>query len=144
MNYKLLIVDDEKEIRDSLARRYKLNGYKIFTAENGKAALDILYKEKINIVISDIIMPIMNGVDLMKEIRTEFPMIKVIMITGYVTLENALACYRYGAYNVVFKPFEDLRELDDTLEEIKKYLFRWDSKLSTLVKMKRNIGDNNA
>lgn len=136
MIIKILIVDDEKEIRDSLAIRYKLKGYDVHTAENGKAALDILYNEKINIVISDIKMPVMNGVELMKEIRTELPMVKVIMITGYVNLDNALACYRYGAHDVIFKPFEDLKELDVAIEELKKYLSRWQDKLSTLVNMK--------
>jgi len=136
MSYKLLIVDDEKEIRDSLAIRYRLKGYEIETAENGKDALKILNHTKINVVISDIMMPEMNGVELMKEIRSEFPMIKVIIITGYVTLDNALACYRYGAHDVIFKPFENLKELDDALLEIKEYLTRWQNKLATLVNMK--------
>ena len=132
----VLIVDDEKEIRDSLALRYELQGYETLVAKNGKEALKILSEKKVNIVISDIMMPVMNGVQLMKVIRQEFPMIKVIMITGYVTLDNALACYRYGAYNVVFKPFEDLKELDNNVMELKQYLTRWQKKLSTLVNMK--------
>ena len=143
MSLKLLIVDDEKEIRDSLARRYKLKGYNTLTAEDGLEALKILSEEKINILISDIMMPRMNGVQLMKAIRQEYPMLKVVMITGYVTLDNALACYRYGAYNVVFKPFEDLKELDDDIEELKRYLARWQNKLSTLVGMKSKTGTKN-
>ncbi|MFP4548891.1 MAG: response regulator [Fidelibacterota bacterium] len=143
MSFKILIVDDEKEIRDSLALRYELQGYETLTAKNGKDALKTLSEKKINIVISDIMMPVMNGVQLMKVIRQEFPMIKVVMITGYVTLDNALACYRYGAYNVVFKPFEDLKELDENIKELKEYLERWQKKLSTLVNMKpKSEADN--
>lgn len=141
MSFKLLIVDDEKEIRDSLALRYQLKGYETFIAKNGVEALNILSEKKINIVISDIMMPVMNGVKLMREIRYEYPMIKVVMITGYVTLENALACYRYGAHNVVFKPLQDLSELDNSIEEIKNYLIRWQKKLSTLVDMKPKSGE---
>ncbi|MBN2280049.1 MAG: response regulator [Candidatus Marinimicrobia bacterium] len=136
MAYKLLIVDDEKEIRDSLAIRYKLKGFETLKAENGKEALRILSEEKINIVLSDIIMPVMDGVKLIREIRNEYPMVKVIMMTGYVTLENALACYRYGAHDVIFKPLADLKELDNSILEIKDFLLRWQNKLSTLVNMK--------
>ncbi len=141
MGLKLLVVDDEKEIRDSLALRYKMKGYETRVAENGEKALDILSEESINIMISDIKMPVMNGVKLMRQVRTEYPMVKVVMITGYVTLDNALACYRYGAHDVVFKPFEDLNELDESIEEIKIILTRWQKKLSTLVSMKRKSGD---
>lgn len=143
MSFKILIVDDEKEIRDSLALRYELQGYETIAAKNGKEALKILSERKIHIVISDIMMPVMNGVQLMKVIRQEFPMIKVVMITGYVTLDNALACYRYGAHNVVFKPFEDLKELDENIMELKQYLERWEKKLSTLVNMKPKSGAAN-
>ncbi len=136
MTFTLLIVDDEKEIRDSLARRYKLKGMKTLTAENGLKALEILSEKKIDIVISDVIMPVMNGVELMKTIKLDYPMVKVIMITGYVTLDNALACYRYGAHNVVFKPFNDLSELDNSIEELKNYLLKWTNKLAMLVEMK--------
>lgn len=136
MKYKLLIVDDEEEVREFISERYKLMGMEIYLAQNGKEAIEILSKEKINIVISDILMPVMNGIELMKVIRNEYSMVKAIMITGHVDLQNALNCYRYGAFNIIFKPFNNFDELDESIEEIKLHLSRWQNKLSALVKMK--------
>ena len=136
MKKNLLIVDDESSIRDSLARRYKLKGYSIETAGNGIEALKKMEKISFQVVISDIVMPEMDGVDLLRKIQSEYPMTKVIMITGYVTLENALACLRRGAFNLIFKPLTELNELDESVEDAIEFLHKWEEKLSKLIGMK--------
>ncbi len=136
MKAKLLIVDDESEIRDLLSRHFRLLGYEISTAENGKVALEILEQDPFDIVISDIMMPVMSGVELLREIRKEYPMIRVIMITGYVTLENALACMRNKADTCVFKPLNDLKELEDAVELAYSSLAVWHRKLKELQSLK--------
>ena len=88
----LLIVDDEQEIREMLSRHFLFEGFNIFQAEDGLEALEVLNKQKIDLVISDIVMPRMSGVELLEIIHKEFPMIRVNMITGYVTQSHLLQC----------------------------------------------------
>jgi len=142
MKARILIVDDESAIRDSLARHYRLKGYETATAENGLAALKKLSEQSFQVVISDILMPVMDGIDLLRRIRSEYPMTRVVMITGYVTLENALACLRNNADTCVFKPLDDLQELDRAIEAAVTYLEHWKQKLAFLKGMKPSGGEN--
>ncbi len=132
MTASILIVDDEEAIRNSLARHLRLMGYDTDTAENGIAALENLANTSRQVVISDIMMPKMNGIDLLKRIRKEYPMTRVIMITGYVSMENALACLRYSADTCIFKPIDDLKELELAVEKAVSYLEHWKGKLAAL------------
>ena len=137
MSASILIVDDEAAIRNSLSRYFRLKGYEVETAEDGLDALEKLALKPWQVVISDIMMPRMNGVELLRRIRREFPMTRVIMITGYVTLENALACLRNNADTCIFKPLGDLRELDNAVNSAIAYLDHWKEKLAQLKKMKQ-------
>ena len=137
MNARILIVDDEEEIRDMLSRHFRFQSMDVETAANGKEALELLGKKKVDIVVSDIMMPVMGGIDMLRAIRSEYPMIHTIMMTGYVTQENILTCMRLGADNCVFKPLdENLVELEECVEDALKCLNRWRAKLSELYKMK--------
>ncbi|RPJ80143.1 MAG: response regulator [Deltaproteobacteria bacterium] len=140
MKARILIVDDEAAIRDSLARHFRLKGYETATAENGLSALEKLSDLSFQVVVSDIMMPVMDGIDLLRRIRTEYPMTRVVMITGYVTLENALACLRNNADTCVFKPLDDLQELDTAVENAVAYLEHWKRKLVVLKGMKPTGG----
>ncbi len=136
MDKTILIVDDESNIRNSLSRRYKLKGYIVETAEDGNDALTKMEEKAYRVVISDIKMPNMDGVELLRHIRKDYPMTRVIMMTGYVTLDNALACLRHGADTCIFKPFEDLSEMDTSIESALKYLKHWEDKLTELKNVK--------
>jgi DNA-binding NtrC family response regulator len=136
MKARILIVDDEKEIRDMLSRHYKFNGYDTETAGSVDDALEILNTKMIQVVVSDIMMPGKTGIDLLKSIHENFPMIRVVMITGYVTLENALACMRKGADTCIFKPLGDLEELDEAVLRSVEWNERWQEKLRSLQRMK--------
>jgi DNA-binding NtrC family response regulator len=131
----LLIVDDESDIRNSLSRRYLLKGYTVDTARNGREALDLLEQRSFQVVISDIKMPEIDGIELLHRIRIEYPMTRVIMMTGYVTLDNGLACLRHGADTCIFKPLQDLKEMDAAIEQALNYLKHWENKLLQLRKM---------
>lgn len=136
MSLNLLIVDDEAEIRDLLARHFTLLDYNVETAENGKAAVEVLENNRIDAVITDILMPEMDGIGLLRYLRDHLPMVRTIVITGYITLDNALSCMRLGAEAFVFKPIEDLAELEEAVELITKRLKIWQRKLRELRGMK--------
>ncbi len=135
MNARLLIVDDEPEICEMLSRHFRYLGFHVETASDGIEALEKLAKARTEVIISDIVMPQMDGVELLRTIRQQYPMIHTIMITGYVTLENALACMRHGADTCVFKPIEDLTELEEAVEFAVGRLKRWHEKLRMLQAM---------
>ena len=135
MNARLLIVDDEIEICEMLSRHFRYLGFHVETASDGIEALEKLAKARTEVIISDIVMPQMDGVELLRTIRQQYPMIHTIMITGYVTLENALACMRHGADTCVFKPLEDLTELEEAVEFAVGRLKRWHEKLRMLQAM---------
>ena len=97
--------------------------------------MEKLAQARTEVVISDIVMPRMDGVELLRAVRQQYPMIHTIMITGYVTLENALACMRHGADTCVFKPLEDLNELEEAVEFAVGRLIRWQEKLRMLQTM---------
>ena len=132
MKARLLIVDDESEIRDMLSRHFRYKGYEVDSASDGIEALEKMAQVKVDVVISDIIMPRMDGVELLRTIRKQYPMIHTIMITGYVTMENALSCMRHGADTCIFKPLEDLNELEEAVEQAVNRLKHWHEKLRML------------
>ena len=136
MKAHILIVDDEEHIRKMLARHFSYLGYSVDTASDGGEALTKLEEIQTDVVISDIMMPVMDGVQLLQRIRRDFPMTRVIMITGYVRLENALACLRYSADTCIFKPIEDLEELEGAVSNAVRYLQHWQDKLAKLQEIK--------
>ena len=125
MDINLMIVDDEPEIVQMLSRHFRFLGYSVDTASDGMEALEKMTNTKTDIVISDIMMPRMDGVELCGAIRKDYPMTRVIMITGYVTLANALACCRRGAETCIFKPLEDLSEVELAVENAVEKIQHW-------------------
>ena len=135
MKARLLIVDDEAEIRDMLSRHFCYLGFQVETACDGIEAMEKLAQARTEVIISDVVLPRMDGVELLRAVRKHYPMIHTIMITGYVTLENALACMRHGADTCVFKPLEDLTELEQAVGYAVDRLKRWQEKLRMLQAM---------
>ena len=133
----ILIVDDEEEIRNTLSRHFQFEGYNTYTAENGLKALEILKSARMEVVITDIIMPKMDGIELLREIRKQYPMIHTIVITGYVTLDNLLAAFRLGADTCIFKPILDMSELENAVDRAIEQLATWQKKLRELQGLKK-------
>lgn len=139
MDIKLLIVDDEKDITDSLERYFRLEGYEVFATNDPLKAMELIDKNNIKIVISDIVMPGLNGVDLLRNIKESNGIIQVIMITGYVTINNLLSCLRHGASDCIFKPFDNLDELSNAVKETVGKLEKWNNILKKNLNYKAGI-----
>jgi len=133
---RLLIVDDEKNIRELLSRHYRFKGYTVLTACNGLEALEVMNNERVEVVISDILMPEMDGIELLHQLRLDYPTVHVIIITGYITMENLLAALRYGADTCIFKPMTDFDEMDEAVEHAIEHLKVWQKKLLELQSLK--------
>lgn len=104
MEERILIVDDEEMICSIFSRRLTREGYSCVTAQNGKEALHYFYKDSFSLVISDIRMPEMDGIELLKEVRAVHPGILMIMVTAYPEIDLALEAMRLGAYDFIVKP----------------------------------------
>ncbi|MEA2083665.1 MAG: response regulator [Thermodesulfobacteriota bacterium] len=102
--YRILVVDDQAVILKTIAAAFKDTSYKISTVSNPVEAYQMIEDERFDIVISDIQMPEMNGLDLLRKIKSHNGMIPVIIITGYTTINNVLNAFRYGAFDFFFKP----------------------------------------
>ena len=107
MDKKLLLVDDEEGIRKVLGLSLSDSGYTVYTAENGEQALEIFRKETPPIVLTDIKMPGMDGIELLQKIKHENPDTEVIMITGHGDMELAIKSLKYQAVDFVTKPIND-------------------------------------
>ena len=102
---KILVVDDEAIVRESLSDWLKDVGYQVFTAENGHKALEVIETEKPSIMIADLVMPGMDGIELMKRAKGQQPKIEVIIITAYASIPTAINAMKEGAYDYIEKPF---------------------------------------
>jgi two-component system phosphate regulon sensor histidine kinase PhoR len=103
---KILLVDDEERFRKTSKRLLAARGFEVMDAENGRAALDILSKNSIDLILLDLKMPVMGGEECLKLARASHPDVPVIMITGHGTLDMAVDCMKKGAYDFITKPFE--------------------------------------
>ena len=103
---RVLIVDDEKFIRDILADFLGMEGYVVRTAEDGAAALNELQSTPYDIVISDLKMPRMGGIELLDQIATTAPNVLTVIMTGFGTVETAIDAMKRGAYDYILKPFK--------------------------------------
>ena len=102
---KILVVDDEAIIRDSLKDWLSDAGYPVLTAEDGHQALGLIEKERPGIAIIDLVMPGMDGIELLKKAKEIWPGVEVIIITAYASIPTAIEAMKQGAYDYVEKPF---------------------------------------
>lgn len=100
----ILIADDEPEIREALARIVKRQGYQPLLAADGREALDAVQSSRVDVLVSDLRMPRMDGIELLKATKTIKPEIEVIMITGHGSVEEAVEAIKEGAYDFISKP----------------------------------------
>ncbi|HEY4222625.1 MAG TPA: response regulator, partial [Myxococcota bacterium] len=101
---RILVVDDEPSHRDSLRRIFERAGHEVLAAEDGEHALAILRDQPVQIVLTDLVMPRMDGHALLRACKTVQPDADVILMTAYGTVENAVAAMREGAYDFITKP----------------------------------------
>ncbi|HWX39936.1 MAG TPA: response regulator, partial [Blastocatellia bacterium] len=103
MMEKILVVDDERSMRELLELVLKREGYAVHTAENGARALDLVRQNLYDLMISDVKMPDINGIDLLMRVRDVSPDTMVIMITAFATVETARRAFKLGAEDMVVK-----------------------------------------
>ncbi|NDY43301.1 sigma-54-dependent Fis family transcriptional regulator [Dissulfurirhabdus thermomarina] len=106
MDARILIVDDDAAIRDGSAQVLGRAGHEISEAATGREALDLLGRYAFDLILLDLKMPDINGLDLLRRIREQDPAVPVVMITAYGTMENAVEAMRLGANDFLSKPFE--------------------------------------
>ena len=114
----ILIVDDEKNIVSGLEEAFTLEGYSVLTAYDGKEAWDKVNTNNVDLVITDLRMPMMNGNELVERISSSYPMLPVIVLTGHGTIETAVESMRKGAVDFFTKPVD----LDKLFLVVKKCL----------------------
>ena len=136
--YQVLLVDDEYYVRQSLLRRIRNlenEDFKVIgEAENGEEALDMLRKHDIQLVVTDIRMPVMDGLDLTKKILEQYPHILTVILTGYADFEYARKALRYGAFDYLLKPVSE--------ESLDNLLSRARTKLSELYELPEDERNN--
>ena len=116
MKTRILIVDDEEEFVDALAERLTLRDYDVTTSNSGKDAVEKVEHYNYDVVILDVLMPDMDGVETLKRIKGFKPLTEVIMLTGNATVETAIEGMKLGAYDYLMKPCKD----DELFEKIDK------------------------
>ena len=113
---KIMLVDDEERFLLTTKKLLSKKGYEVFTASSGAEALENLKKQNIHVVILDVKMPGMDGMETLKEIKKHFPLVEVIMLTGHATVESAVDGLKSGAIDYLMKP-ADIEELIEKSEE---------------------------
>lgn len=107
LDTKILIVDDDPNVRDFLKLFLKFKGYRdVRSADNGREALGIVKDQGVQLVIMDIMLPDLNGVEVLRQVKETKPEVSVIMITGYPDEEKAKEMLKQGAYDYIVKPFD--------------------------------------
>ncbi len=102
----ILVVDDEPGIRDSLQKILEREGFTVTITDSGTEALDKVRSEHIDLILSDVMMPKMSGIELLRAVKAISPAIEVVMMTAFGTVENAVECMREGAYDFIPKPLK--------------------------------------
>ncbi|MBW2065403.1 MAG: response regulator [Deltaproteobacteria bacterium] len=104
MRIRVLLVDDEKEFLDTLSERLTIRGYDVTTVLSGEEAVEKIEHYNFDVVILDVLMPGMDGVATLREIKRIKPLTEVIMLTGHGTVETAIEGMKLGAYDYLMKP----------------------------------------
>jgi len=127
---RILLVDDEKDFVEMLTLRLEETGEEVLQAYSGMESLEKLKETEVDVVILDIKMPGMDGIETLQEIKKRYPLVEVIMLTGHGTIETAVQGMKLGAYDFLIKPadFDDLttklnkarERKHDQLERIRK------------------------
>lgn len=123
---KLLLVDDEPEILKMLTRHLALEGYEVVSTASPREAVELMREHLFNLVITDIRMPELSGVELLGELRRINPLANVLIITGYSNMSYVVDCLAAGAVDYFTKPITDmelfLRIVSDAQQRVERWL----------------------
>jgi len=116
MKPRVLLVDDEEKFVDYLRKRLEMRDLAVTTANSGEAALEILKDNPQDVIVLDVLMPGMDGLATLREIKVRQPLTEVVMLTGHASVESAIDGMKLGAYDYLMKPCE----IDDLVDKIRK------------------------
>ncbi|MBI5813979.1 MAG: response regulator [Nitrospinae bacterium] len=140
MSVNVMIVDDEEGIRKSLGAYFKMEGYSVDTAGSGAEAIEKLRGAKFNIILMDINMPGMDGIETLQKIKAMDFSIQVIMMTAYSTFDKTMKSLEFGATDYVLKPFENLSEILYLVKVSEERLERWKRSMSaSIIKQREEL-----
>jgi two-component system, OmpR family, response regulator len=107
---KVLLVDDERDFLETMWKRLEKRKFLICGAENGISALELIEQQPFDVVVLDVMMPGLDGIETLREIKRNKPLIEVIMLTGHASLESGIEGMKLGAFDYILKPtnIEDL------------------------------------
>jgi two-component system, OmpR family, response regulator len=113
---KVLVVDDEADFLETIVKRLHRRKIKATGVDSGKKALEILETENFDVVVLDVLMPGMDGIETLKHIKKRKPFVEVIILTGHASVESGIQGMQHGAFDYVMKP-ADLEELISKIRE---------------------------
>jgi len=114
--FRVLVVDDERDFLETIVKRLQRRKLDAVGVESGKEALEILEKQPFDVVILDVRMPGMDGIETLKEMKKKRPLMEVIMLTGHASVESGMQGMQLGAFDYVMKP----ASISDLLEKIRQ------------------------
>ena len=116
MLFRVLVVDDETDFLKTLVNRLRKRNLEVSGAASGEKALGLLDKQPFDVVILDVKMPGMNGVDVLREVKRKWPLLEVIMLTGHASVESGIEGMKHGAFDYIMKP----TDIDDLMDKMRK------------------------
>jgi two-component system OmpR family response regulator len=115
-NFRILIVDDEDDFREAIMKRLRARKVDIEGANSGAKALEALNEKDFDVVVLDVKMPGMDGIETLREIKLKKPLVEVIMLTGHASVESGIQGMQLGAFDYVMKPVA----LDDLMDKVRQ------------------------
>ena len=135
---RVLVVDDNPALLDLLSEHLQGSCYEVLTASDGSDAIRELEREAVDVVLSDIQMPAVNGLDLLRYVKEHHPQIEFILMTGYASIETAVTAVNLGARSYIRKPFK-LTEVDDAIAVAIGFRDRAQHRGEILAELRRRI-----
>ncbi len=114
--FKVMIVDDEEDFLETIVKRLKARGIDVTGAESGYKALELIDDGNFDVVILDVKMPGLDGIETLREMKKKKPLVEVIMLTGHASVESGIQGMQLGAFDYVMKPVA----LDELLEKMRQ------------------------
>ena len=115
-NFKVMVVDDEQDFLETIIKRLKARKIEVTGAESGQKALDLIDSQDMDVMILDVKMPGMDGIETLREVKKRKPLLEVIMLTGHASVESGIQGMQLGAFDYVMKPVA----LDELLEKMRQ------------------------
>jgi two-component system OmpR family response regulator len=114
--FRVLIVDDEDDFREAIIKRLRARKVDVEGADSGSKSLEMLANQEFDVIVLDVKMPGMDGIETLREIKLKKPLVEVIMLTGHASVESGIQGMQLGAFDYVMKPVA----LDDLMDKLRQ------------------------